>query len=373
MAGPVAYVPQQAWILNDSIRNNILFGAQMDAARYAKVLADCALLHDIEQMPAGDSTEIVRGGGGRGGMGGNRWRSRGGGWGLSGSTSNSHLSLPLLAFQGEKGVNLSGGQKARISLARACYSTAGTVLLDDPLAAVDVPTGRHLMDAVLAGSLKGRSVLLVTHNKRSLSYCARTAVMEEGRLRLLQSEAELDQLRLVPDVGVEEGEGRGASGREGEGEGEGRREARGGGGESGEQLTVKEDRAEGKVAWVSFVAYVGAGGGLIAFTLILMFFAFAQGIRTGVDYWLGVWVDAAGNYGSGEALTTLYHPATCHLTHRPPVCSRRVRGRVCSADGVCGHHLAGAGAALHPDGHHLRQGHASENGGGRFALPPTLL
>ena len=92
-------------------------------------------------------------------------------------------------LQGERGVNLSGGQKARISLARACYSNSPLVFLDDPLAAVDVPTAKHLMDHVLAGIMKDRTVVLVTHNKTSLNYCDRVFLMEHGRLQELPKEA----------------------------------------------------------------------------------------------------------------------------------------------------------------------------------------
>lgn len=94
-------------------------------------------------------------------------------------------------LQGERGVNLSGGQKARVSLARACYSNSPLLFLDDPLAAVDVPTAKHLMDHVLAGIMKDRTVILVTHNKTSLDYCDRVFLMEHGRLQELPKEAVL--------------------------------------------------------------------------------------------------------------------------------------------------------------------------------------
>lgn len=84
---------------------------------------------------------------------------------------------------------MSGGQKARVSLARACYSRSSLVLLDDPLAAVDVPTARFLMDHVLAGILRNRTVILVTHNKTSLSFCDRVLLMDHGRLQELPKEA----------------------------------------------------------------------------------------------------------------------------------------------------------------------------------------
>ncbi|NXX99006.1 MRP2 protein, partial [Centropus bengalensis] len=106
--GSLAYVPQQAWIQNATLKDNILFGSKLDEARYQQVIKACALLPDLELLPAGDKTEI-----------------------------------------GEKGINLSGGQKQRVSLARAVYSDADIYILDDPLSAVDAHVGKYLFDHVL--------------------------------------------------------------------------------------------------------------------------------------------------------------------------------------------------------------------------------
>lgn len=90
-------------------------------------------------------------------------------------------------------MNVSGGQKARISLARACYISSKVVLLDDPLAAVDVPTARHLMDNVLSGVLKGRTVILVTHNKAALELCDKVFFMHNGELKEVELEEDAIQ------------------------------------------------------------------------------------------------------------------------------------------------------------------------------------
>lgn len=95
----VAYASQLPWLQHASIKNNILFGSPMEEERYASVIDACALQADLKMFDAGDETEI-----------------------------------------GEKGISLSGGQKARVALARAVYSRAKTVLLDDPLSAVDSHT-----------------------------------------------------------------------------------------------------------------------------------------------------------------------------------------------------------------------------------------
>jgi ATP-binding cassette subfamily C (CFTR/MRP) protein 1 len=142
-ASSVAFAAQQPFILNTSVKNNILFGLPVDESRYARVLAACALLPDLAALPAGDATEI-----------------------------------------GERGVNLSGGQKARVALARCLYSRCSTVLLDDPFAAVDAHVARHLVEHVLCGpEMAGRTVLLVTHQVSLVAPLAHTvAVLEAGRV-----------------------------------------------------------------------------------------------------------------------------------------------------------------------------------------------
>ena len=106
--GSVAYVGQQVWIRNATVKDNILFGSDFDQQRYERVIEACALEDDLKVLDSGDETEI-----------------------------------------GEKGINLSGGQKARISLARAVYANRDIYLLDDPLAAVDAHVAAHIFEKVI--------------------------------------------------------------------------------------------------------------------------------------------------------------------------------------------------------------------------------
>ncbi|CCM01503.1 uncharacterized protein FIBRA_03559 [Fibroporia radiculosa] len=123
-AGGVAYAAQESWVQNETIRDNILFGQPYDEVRYNKVIDQCGLRRDLSLFEAGDQTEV-----------------------------------------GEKGLTLSGGQKARITLARAVYSPAQILLLDDVLAALDVHTAKWIIDKCFKGELiRDRTVLLVTHN-----------------------------------------------------------------------------------------------------------------------------------------------------------------------------------------------------------------
>nr|NP_995692.1 Multidrug-Resistance like protein 1, isoform J [Drosophila melanogaster]AAS64693.1 Multidrug-Resistance like protein 1, isoform J [Drosophila melanogaster] len=141
--GKLAYVPQQAWIQNATVRDNILFGQTYDRKRYNKVIDACALRADIDILSAGDLTEI-----------------------------------------GEKGINLSGGQKQRISLARAVYSDADLYLLDDPLSAVDAHVGKHIFEEVIGpkGILARKSRVLVTHGVTFLPQVDSIYVIKMGEI-----------------------------------------------------------------------------------------------------------------------------------------------------------------------------------------------
>ncbi|KAJ8014351.1 hypothetical protein DPEC_G00039330 [Dallia pectoralis] len=139
--GSVAFVPQQAWIQNATLRDNILFGSPVEETRFQSTLEACALMPDLELLAGGDQTEI-----------------------------------------GEKGINLSGGQKQRVSLARAAYSQADIYLLDDPLSAVDSHVGKHLFEEVVGprGLLKDKTRILVTHGVTYLPYVDEIVVLKDG-------------------------------------------------------------------------------------------------------------------------------------------------------------------------------------------------
>ncbi|KAF9435261.1 hypothetical protein BGZ76_006616 [Entomortierella beljakovae] len=141
--GSIAYVPQQAWIINASIRDNIVFGKKFDQDKYDSVLFASGLLPDLEILAAGDQTEI-----------------------------------------GERGINLSGGQKQRVSLARAAYQDSDIYLLDDPLSAVDAHVEQHLWENLLGpkGLLKDKTRILSTHGINRLDQADQIIVMKNGRI-----------------------------------------------------------------------------------------------------------------------------------------------------------------------------------------------
>ncbi|KAJ2339146.1 hypothetical protein GGH92_006852, partial [Coemansia sp. RSA 2673] len=141
----IAYVAQEAWLRNATIRDNILFGEAYDQQRYEEVLRVCALKPDLRIFDAGDHTEI-----------------------------------------GERGVTLSGGQKQRVALARAVYSPRQTLLIDDCLSAVDAHTAKHILMECLLGQtplMQGRTRVLVTHHVAAcLPHADYVAVIQDGRV-----------------------------------------------------------------------------------------------------------------------------------------------------------------------------------------------
>ncbi|XP_023935367.1 multidrug resistance-associated protein 1 isoform X2 [Bicyclus anynana] len=141
--GTVAYVPQQAWIQNATLQDNIIFGKPLEKSKYNNVITVCALKPDFDVLPGGDQTEI-----------------------------------------GEKGINLSGGQKQRVSLARAVYFDADNYYLDDPLSAVDSHVGKHIFDKVIgpSGLLKDKTRVWVTHNVSYLAQTDHILVLRDGEV-----------------------------------------------------------------------------------------------------------------------------------------------------------------------------------------------
>ncbi|NXU82348.1 MRP3 protein, partial [Xiphorhynchus elegans] len=150
--GSVAYVPQQAWIQNATLKDNILFGQAPNEEKYQNTLEACALKTDLEVLPGGDQTEI-----------------------------------------GEKGINLSGGQRQRVSLARAVYSSSDIYLLDDPLSAVDSHVAKHIFDKVIGpdGVLKGKTRILVTHGISFLPQVDHIVVLVDGKISEMGSYQDL--------------------------------------------------------------------------------------------------------------------------------------------------------------------------------------
>ncbi|VEU22972.1 DEKNAAC104181 [Brettanomyces naardenensis] len=181
--GTVAYVPQIPWIMNGTIKENILFGCRYEHDFYQKTLKACALALDLAVLPDGDSTQV-----------------------------------------GEKGISLSGGQKARLSLARAVYSRADIYVMDDILSAVDEHVGKHLINNVLGpdGLLKSRCRILSTNNLHVLEFADQITMLSAGRVieegsydDLMTRKDESELFKLLDEFGTK-GDNREASSGEDE-------------------------------------------------------------------------------------------------------------------------------------------------------------
>ncbi|XP_046598085.1 ATP-binding cassette sub-family C member 4-like isoform X1 [Neodiprion lecontei] len=250
----ISYAGQNPWVFLASIRENILFGQPYDESRYQEVTRVCALVEDFEQFPQGD-----------------------------------------LSCVGEKGASLSGGQRARINLARAIYRDADVYLLDDPLSAVDTGVARHLFEKCIKGFLDQKTRILVTHQVQYLQQADTVIVLDRGMVKcqgtyenLVQSQSqlltseqskELDELgRIKKNIQVTPTATN-----------------------SNDQLaeefkTVENSRdipeeevTTGNMSSQVYWSYFLAGGNICSLIFIATIFVIGQVATTGIDYWVSYW------------------------------------------------------------------------------------
>ncbi|XP_033637853.1 ATP-binding cassette sub-family C member 9-like [Asterias rubens] len=279
----IAYASQKAWLLNASLKENILFGQALNQRRYNRVISSCALQADIDILPAGDQTEI-----------------------------------------GEKGINISGGQKQRISVARAMYSDRDIILLDDPLSALDVHVGKHLFDNGIMNKLrkKKKTIVLVTHQLQYLSQADKILLMRDGAIA---HEGTLEDIAAAePDLysGYET-----AVRRMTESEGETDKESRThelirikrqisrqqsviGEEQTAEtcdergSLISREEIERGSVSLKVYFFYAKAIGLPMALAILLLY-PLQAGIIAGSNYWLSEWSNAG--LTQGNATDSVYY------------------------------------------------------------------
>ncbi|XP_062382172.1 ATP-binding cassette sub-family C member 12-like isoform X1 [Sardina pilchardus] len=277
--GAFAYVSQEAWIFHGSVKDNILMGEPFNQQRYSEVIRACSLESDLAILPYGDETEI-----------------------------------------GERGLNLSGGQKQRISLARALYSNRDIYLLDDPLSALDAHVGKHIFKECVKKALKGKSVILVTHQLQYLEFCDDVLLLEDGEIKeagthtslmraqgryaqlinnfqLEQTNEKNVELQTEQDKNTSNGEINPAfdmSDEVNEGEDAGHTPDKT---DSEHQLVKQEVTQKGSVTWRIYHQYCKAAGGYILLSFIMLIFVLLVGTTAFSNWWLSYWIEqGSGNW-----------------------------------------------------------------------------
>ncbi|KAL5288615.1 ABCC4.2 family protein [Megaselia abdita] len=245
--GKISYASQQPWVFEGTIRDNIVFTSEYDSVKYAEVVKACALLPDFKMLANGDQTVV-----------------------------------------GERGITLSGGQKARISLARAVYREADIYLLDDPLSAVDTEVGKHIFDECINKYLTGKIRILVTHQLQYLKSVDHLILLNGGEIEdqgpynmvkkghiffktLKSVEEQHGVCKSEQERDVDDCETRTESDEEDEDE--------------------EDDEDEKAVVWSSYVYYFKAFGNPLLAAAIMFSFVISDLLITSVDYYLSRWVD----------------------------------------------------------------------------------
>ncbi|XP_060117019.1 ATP-binding cassette sub-family C member 6 [Heteronotia binoei] len=275
LKGTVAFIPQEPWMQNASVEDNVVFGQGMDRKWYEQVIAACALQLDLEDFPAGSQTEI-----------------------------------------GEKGINISGGQKQRLGLARAVYRKAAIYLLDDPLSAVDAQVGQHIFEQVIGpnGLLKDKTRLLVTNAVHLLPQVDDIIVMADGQISETGRFQELVQRGGAFAEFLRSHDNKEKESRAWQGAGNGHEmipprqvthqgklaELERGGykpteEEMAEPVTEGERELTGRVKPSVYLSYLRAGGSLFWAYIVLLFIC-QQTASFSRSYWLSLWAnDSTGN------------------------------------------------------------------------------
>ncbi|KAL2611008.1 hypothetical protein R1flu_022700 [Riccia fluitans] len=270
LRGDVAYVAQVSWIFNATVRDNILFGAPYDAARYKHAIHVSALDRDLALLPGGDLTEI-----------------------------------------GERGVNISGGQKQRVSIARAVYANADVYLFDDPLSALDSHVARQVFDSCLRDGLKGKTRVLVTNQLHFLSQVDKIVLIHEGEIKEQGTYEELIEhgpyfQKLMENAGSmedsvpneEEGEGHsdavmnGADANDSKTPSLNRKHSSTKKAATAPSVLIKqEERETGVISWKVLERYKIALGGFWVVFVLFTCYVMTEVVRLSSSAWLSIWTD----------------------------------------------------------------------------------
>ncbi|CAH1109526.1 unnamed protein product [Psylliodes chrysocephalus] len=239
----VSYASQEPWLFGGSIRQNILFGQKFEQTKYNEVVRVCALERDFTLFAHGDRTLVT-----------------------------------------ERGVSLSGGQRARINLARAVYKEADIYLLDDPLSAVDTQVGKQLFEECITSYLNKKCVILVTHQLQYLKKIEKMYLMNGGRIEVSGSyedirksnneyskllaniEDEEEDIRRKPTIDIDKPKEKSEY--------------------NDVQVIQREDKAIGKISSNIYLSYAKAGGNIIKVILLIFVFIVGQVLDSIAEYFV---------------------------------------------------------------------------------------
>ncbi|MFS7950853.1 putative ABC-type xenobiotic transporter [Helianthus anomalus] len=259
-SGSVAYVPQIPWILSGTIRDNVIFGKDYDPIRYSAVLEACALDTDISLTVGGD-----------------------------------------MAYIGEKGVNLSGGQRARLALARAVYHGSDVIMLDDVLSAVDAQVASWILSNAILGPLMDRKTrILCTHNIQAIFAADMVVIMDKGQVKWVGSPASCSNSPYASYVRSEKLNTSSETKTQVETGDTCTRVLEGDVTESeiinivnpADDIIRVEERKEGRVETTVYMNYAAFSGWYIT-AITCLSALLMQASRNGNDLWLSYWVDTA--------------------------------------------------------------------------------
>ncbi|KAI2473958.1 Putative multidrug resistance-associated protein lethal(2)03659-like [Diabrotica virgifera virgifera] len=248
VVGSISYAPQEPWLFASSVRENILFGEKYVETRYKTVVDMCSLTSDFNLLPYGDGTLV-----------------------------------------GERGKALSGGQRARISLARCVYKNADIYLLDDPLSAVDAKVARSLYDKCIRAFLSDKICLLVTHQLQFLKTANKIIILKDGEIKMVGNYSDLkksdqDFVKVIETIQFEDvvDEKRKIRSRQ-----------------SSflvediyyEDEDIEEVLISGKIKLATYMSYFTAGGNIATISLLIFLFIICQVFANGGEYFLSYWVN----------------------------------------------------------------------------------
>ena len=305
--GNISYVSQESWIQNNTIQKNILFYKPYNQEKYETILNICELNKDLETFTGGDLTEI-----------------------------------------GEKGITLSGGQKARVSLARALYNDGDIYILDDPISALDAEVGQKIMHNCIIKYLKGKTRILITHALQYISYADKIIYMKKGEIIFEGIYKEFIKTKLYSELNSKYKEEETRKEKEKKEKEKEKNDSENidnvknntenikvsKNNDKIKRITKEESKETGKISFKVYLTYFSYIGGFKFCFILTIVLILWQGLRISSDLWLGFWSEHQGEksnayffliYGITATSSSLFnYIRTRIITSGSVKCSKRL-------------------------------------------------